>query len=65
MRQIGIGCRKEKEKRKLTFSEPSNIFYSVTCKSNRKKKKKDQYCKDINVETMAVEDFVKVEIIKF
>lgn len=68
--QIVTDCRKVKEKGKM-FSQTSD---SDWCQQwNRKKKKKDQSCKDINVksaaivtylETMSNEELLKVEIIK-
>ena len=45
----GTGCRKEKEKRKLSFCVPDWRQPCCLCKSNRKKKKKDQNFKVINV----------------
>ena len=73
--QIVTDCRKVKEKRKMFSQTSDSDWCQQWClwKSNRKKKKKDQSCKDINVksaaivtylETMSNEELLKVEIIK-
>ena len=52
MHQIGIGHRKEREKKKVSVSDWH--FPYCPCKSNRKKKKKYQNFKDINLYTRGV-----------